>query len=217
MDKKQIQKKRMMAYFIQAANKIIEEEGIEAVTIRKVADLAGYNSATIYNYFENLDHLIFFTCMKYLREYVLSLPQNFNKMKNSIDKYLAIWKAFCYHSFKNPKIYYRIFFNKYSNSLDDTIKLYYEIFPEELGKQSYDLLPMLLGQNIYDRNMYILESCFLDENLTKKDIEEINEIHILLYQAMLLRIINEQIDFTIEEAINRILLYMKRIMLSYTK
>ncbi len=48
-----------MTYFIDATNEIIENEGIESVTIRKVANLAGYNSATIYNYFENLDHLIF--------------------------------------------------------------------------------------------------------------------------------------------------------------
>ena len=30
------------------------EEGIEAITIRKVAALAGYNSATLYNYFANI-------------------------------------------------------------------------------------------------------------------------------------------------------------------
>ena len=50
-DKKTIQKRRMMGYFIEAASQIIEEEGMEGVTIRKVADIAGYNSATMYNYF----------------------------------------------------------------------------------------------------------------------------------------------------------------------
>ena len=58
----------MMSYFIIAAQQIIQEEGIKAVTIRKVAALAGYNSATIYNYFENLENLLFFASMKYLRD-----------------------------------------------------------------------------------------------------------------------------------------------------
>lgn len=49
----------MMGYFIDAANQIIENEGIESVTIRKVADIAGYNSATLYNYFNDLNHLLF--------------------------------------------------------------------------------------------------------------------------------------------------------------
>jgi len=47
-----IKKRRVMTYFIEAANEIIKEEGINGITIRKVADKAGFNSATIYNYFE---------------------------------------------------------------------------------------------------------------------------------------------------------------------
>ncbi len=31
------------------------KEGMEAITLRKVADLAGYNGATLYNYFKDLD------------------------------------------------------------------------------------------------------------------------------------------------------------------
>lgn len=42
----------MWKYFVDATAEIIEEEGVENVTIRKVADRAGYNSATIYNYFQ---------------------------------------------------------------------------------------------------------------------------------------------------------------------
>lgn len=56
--KRQLQKKRMMHYFIDAAVQIIDEEGIDGVSIRKVADIAGYNSATLYNYFDDLPHLV---------------------------------------------------------------------------------------------------------------------------------------------------------------
>ena len=69
-DKKYIQKKRIIKYFIDAVKQIQEEEGLQAVTIRKVADIAGYNSATLYNYFENLDHLLLFASMDYFQEYV---------------------------------------------------------------------------------------------------------------------------------------------------
>lgn len=51
LDKKFKQRVRMIKYFIDATIEIIEKEGYEGVTIRKVADIAGYNSATIYNYF----------------------------------------------------------------------------------------------------------------------------------------------------------------------
>ena len=49
----------MWKYFVDATAEIIEEEGLENVTIRKVADKAGYNSATIYNYFSEISHLLF--------------------------------------------------------------------------------------------------------------------------------------------------------------
>ena len=63
-EKKQIQKARIIHYFIEAAVKIIDEEGIEGVSIRKVADIAGYNSATLYNYFDDLPHLLL--CLPYI-------------------------------------------------------------------------------------------------------------------------------------------------------
>ncbi len=217
MDKKEFQKKRMMSYFIEAANQIIETEGIDAITIRKVSDIAGYNSATLYNYFENLDHLIFFASMKYLKEYVLRLPDYLKDSRDSIDRYFKIWECFCEHSFKKPKIYYTIFFDSFSNSLNDDIKAYYSIFPEELGIQSKDILPMLLGQNIYIRNRSILESCIPEGLVAQENLEDINEMNLLLYQGMLARVLNEQIDFTIDEAIRRTLLYMKQTMKSYTK
>jgi len=215
MDKKEIQKKRMMSYFIEAANQIIETEGVNAITIRRVSDIAGYNSATLYNYFENLDHLIFFASMKYLKEYVLSLPDFLKASKNSIDRYFKIWECFCQHSFRKPKIYYTIFFDRFSNSLNDDIKEYYSIFPEELGEQSKDILPMLLGQNIYDRNRSILESCIPKESITKKDLEEINEMNILIYHGMLSRVLNKQVDYNIDEAVERTLLYMRQSIKSY--
>ena len=92
-----------MSYFIDAAKQILEEEGIEAVTARKVADIAGYNSATIYNYFENLDHLMFFASMKYLKDYVLDLPEFIKNATDPVDRYIKIWECFSAHSFKNPK------------------------------------------------------------------------------------------------------------------
>lgn len=47
IDKKLIQRRRIMKYYIEATYKIMEEEGIDMVTIRKISDIAGYNSATL--------------------------------------------------------------------------------------------------------------------------------------------------------------------------
>ncbi|OPJ54956.1 HTH-type transcriptional regulator BetI [Alkalithermobacter paradoxus] len=206
----------MMSYFIEAATKIIDEEGIEAVTIRKVADIAGYNSATLYNYFENIDHLIFFACMKYMKDYALDLPNYIKNSRNSLDKYILIWECFCYHSFNNPKIYYRIFFDKFTHSIEDAVSEYYSIFPEELGEQSEDVLSMLLKHNIYDRCIAALNSC-VNENLVRKDdIDEINEMTLLVYQGLLSRILNNQVEYTPQEATKKIVSYIQNIINFYS-
>ncbi|WP_026478330.1 TetR/AcrR family transcriptional regulator [Alkaliphilus transvaalensis] len=217
MDKKEIQKRRMMSYFIEATNQIIEDEGIEAVTIRKVADIAGYNSATLYNYFSDLEHLVFYASLKYLKEYALDLPNYVKGANGPLEKYLAIWRCFCFYSFSNPRIYQTIFFNKYSDSLSDALEEYYTIFPEELGEQAEDMLPMLLKRNIYERNIAALRSCVKDKFINEDAIEDINEMILLIYQGMFSRIINMQIEYPIEEAVEKTLKYITKTIIGYSR
>ncbi len=67
MDKKQIQEQRMRRYFIDAAKELLKGEGLTAVNVRNVADKAGYSYATLYNYFKDLNDLIF-ECVKDFQE-----------------------------------------------------------------------------------------------------------------------------------------------------
>jgi len=57
-ERQSLKNQRVRSYFIQAAKKIILDEGVENVSVRKVADLAGYTFSTIYNYFNNLNELL---------------------------------------------------------------------------------------------------------------------------------------------------------------
>ena len=52
MEVMNIKRKRVMILFIEAAEKMLREGGLASVSIRKVASEVGYNSATLYNYFE---------------------------------------------------------------------------------------------------------------------------------------------------------------------
>jgi AcrR family transcriptional regulator len=215
MDKKAIQKKRMMKYFIDAVQKIIKEEGIDFVTIRKVSDIAGFNSATIYNYFSNLNELIFFSSIKYLEDYAHDLPNYVKNCSNSLDTFMGIWRCFCYHSYTNPKAYYNLFFEEGVNPSNSSIKNYFHIFSDELSNQSEDLLPMLLGERIYDRNLTILKRCVNEGFVQEKDLEQINEMILLIYHSMLYRVLKCQCDYTIEEATERTLNYIKHTIDSF--
>ncbi|KNF07002.1 transcriptional regulator, TetR family [Gottschalkia purinilytica] len=214
MNKKEIQKRRMMHYFIDAAYKIIEEDGIESVTIRKVSDLAGYNSATLYNYFENIDHLIFLSAMRYIKDYTVSLSKYIKDANNALEKFLCIWECFCKYSFEKPEIYHAIFFAKLDKNLEDYVSQYYDLFPEDLGSSSEDLSAMLLKHNIYDRGMTILEECAKENFINEEDASAINEITLLIYEGILLRVIRKKI--TSEEAVMKTIKYIKKVVISYT-
>ncbi|MEG0613469.1 MAG: TetR/AcrR family transcriptional regulator [Clostridium sp.] len=215
MDKKTLQKQRIMTYFIDAANKIIEEEGIEAITIRKAATIAGYNSATLYNYFQNLDHLILFASMKYLKEYTDLLPKYIGNASTSLEKYFSIWECFCTCSFNRPHIYNLIFFSTFRSTLDNLVEEYYEIFPDELlNDSSLDVKHMLLENSIYKRNSLLLQECVNEGSIPNDHIDVINEIAIFTYQGMLNNVLNHLVDKDdIQSYIESLVSYIKFITL----
>lgn len=211
MDKKEIQRKRTMIYFIEAADEILKEEGIKNVTIRKVAKKAGYNSATLYNYFENLDHLIFFAAMKYIKPYAIALPEYIkDTIDNPVEKFRAIWECFCHYSFKDPEIYFSIFFADLDNNIDDYIVEYYELFPEELGENTHGLNTMLLKSNIYDRGMTSLDDTIQEGLLPQNDAEDLNNMTTIIYRYILLERIKGKLDY--EEAFDRAMRYINIII-----
>lgn len=57
-EKQAIKAQRVKSYFIEAARDIILKEGVENVSVRKVADQAGYTFTTLYNYFSDLNDLL---------------------------------------------------------------------------------------------------------------------------------------------------------------
>lgn len=207
-----------MKYFIEAAHELIQSEGLELLTIRKVSDLAGYNSATLYNYFENLDNLVAYASLKYLKAYSADLPKYTKDANNSLENYFKIWECFCAHSFSNPRQYHKIFFEKFSNGFDESLREYYSIFPKELTtREKKELNPMLLKHNINERNIILLGACVDDGFFHESDVFQVSEISILIYQGMLDRIISGVWDKSVEESVQITITNMKASLRCFQK
>lgn len=188
IDKKLIQKTRMIKYFVDATVEIIDEEGYKGVTIRKVADKAGYNSATIYNYFESLDHLIFFASMTYLKEYIDDIVNYIYYAKNSIDIYLGVWDCFIDHSFDQPETYYNIFFANLKKDTPEYIKSYYSYFPLEVHAYPKEIQVMLKASDISRRSGILMEAVVEEGLIDKKRAELADSLIICVYESLLLRV-----------------------------
>lgn len=215
--KKNLQRKRMMSYFIDAAHQIIESEGIDSLTIRKVADLAGYNSSTIYNYFSNLDNLISYASIKYLKKYYLSLDDYIKNARNSYERFLLIWETFCIHSYRNPEIFRIIFFS--GQSVSEIFFDYFEIFPSDFGEHNASTLPMLSAPDILTRNRVIMQSLADDGYIRSQDVDSANECVILLFRGYLGSVIdrvdNDNIVIVPEIEAKRTLVHIKKILDAY--
>ncbi|NLY35610.1 MAG: TetR/AcrR family transcriptional regulator [Tissierellia bacterium] len=186
MDPKERIRMRMMSSFITAADEIMKEEGFDKITIRNVALRAGCNSATLYNYFEDLDHLLFYMSMSYLAEYNESLVKIMARYDDPLERYLEIWSIFIDFSFSKPKIFYQIFFSpKYRNDLYVTMRSYYQIFPRELPSNQLVVQNMYRGKNIFVRNRVLLEDLAAGGYIGSQNINRINTGTIYAFQAVL--------------------------------
>ncbi|KPI50468.1 TetR family transcriptional regulator [Clostridioides difficile] len=185
MTNKELQKKRILMYFIEAAQNIMENEGIENITLRKVADMAGYNSSTLYKYFKNLDHLISFASIKYFKDYNLNISRCIENVNDEYKKYIIMWKLFCKHSFDNAQAFYQVFFNLSSDELSYITKQYYDMFPEDLGIHDSDISLMITGKSIKERNKILLNNLVDTGYIPAKDLDIINDIIISFYQNLL--------------------------------
>lgn len=207
-----IKRKRIMTDFIVATEKLIRQDGIENLSIRKIAAMAGYNSATIYNYFNDLNQLAMFGSIYYLREYVSQLETELKPQMRAIDRYRTIYRCFNRCALRNPEIYHNIFFGKYSDKLGSVLHLYYnELFPDELNHLSPDMRDMLTRGSMEERDWGTME-CMIQEGDIQADKARMTmELIIALHQHFLHEAILARKGFdarTHEEKFNQMLEYL---------
>ncbi|MCM3743277.1 TetR/AcrR family transcriptional regulator [Sporosarcina luteola] len=200
MNNKKIQMSRMWKYFIEATVAIIKEDGINQVTIRKVADRAGYNSATIYNYFGEVSHLIFFASMKLLKDYTEEVTVTMENGQTYLEKYMLAWECFCRHSFQQPAIFHAVFIMDLGDHPEKMIERYYEMYPSELINIPEELKPILFERSMTKRGKSLLQSAAKEGLIDESRVDSLNEMTNLLWQGMLTNILNNRLDYSLEEA-----------------
>jgi AcrR family transcriptional regulator len=214
MKKKEIQMGRMWKYFVEATVEIIEEEGLDKITIRKVADKAGYNSATLYNYFSEVSHLIFFASMKFLKPYTDEVAVYMERGSNSLEKYLLAWECFCKHSFQSPQIFHAVFNSDLGEHPEQMLEHYYNLFPNDLINIPEELKLILLERNMSKRGRSVLEVAVRDGYIKERNVDAINELTILIWQGMFTNILNNRKLYTPEEATQITMKYIREIVLN---
>ena len=179
------ERSQIMIAFIRATRQIIDEEGIEQVSIRKIAGLTGLNSATIYLYFSSADVLTTMASMSYLEGYCRTLAEDQTRMHTPEDVLLHTWDVFGRYAFAYPDIFYHIFFEPHSSSLTEIIDQYYALFPEQLQNIDGPVFDMLHEGQMSERSWHVLWPVARQRGMTEQDARIINDMLVSYFRFLL--------------------------------
>ena len=92
-------------YFLQAAKDIIANEGVENASIRKIADAAGYAYPTIYNYFKDLNELLWETKRLMVLDLVEAMRPKVCPPLQSAEALKEAFRTYIRYYLENPRIF----------------------------------------------------------------------------------------------------------------
>ncbi|MGM9590318.1 MAG: TetR/AcrR family transcriptional regulator [Faecousia sp.] len=181
------EKRKNAIAFVEATQELIDTEGLEKVSIRKIAEKSGFHNSTIYLYFKDVNQLILLASLKHFNAYSKKLAEYSSIIAGPTDKFLAIWDAFGQTVFQRPLLFRNFFFGKYSGNLTAIITQYYRLFPEEKIHYSQEIEDMYYGNDIYDRCLRILQPLTEVEStlVTSENIRLVNTIIVACLKHLL--------------------------------
>ena len=139
MDNKQIQSERIRGFFIQAAKELLKCEGLRSVSTRSVAEKAGYSYATLYNYFKDINDLVFECVKDFQSECEAFVKSKTKKASPGKEKIKAIMAAYIDYFVEYPGTFELCFLEKIRGIAGRTelTELIYS-FPDRLCQEQWN-------------------------------------------------------------------------------
>lgn len=174
--------------FVEATRKIVIEKGARAVSIREISRQTGYSSATLYLYFADVDELLMYVGIQPLTKMCEELAAETDKRMSAEERYERAWRITCEYSFRDPDLFYSLFFGTHRVEITNVVQRYYSVFPEELNKVDPGALTILMQGDIEERGSNALAPRADELHMSDHDREIANIIVIDHYRCMLLEL-----------------------------
>lgn len=155
---------------ISVTHEMLKTTSPDLIKIRDIASAANCTSAVIYRHFDNLDHLILISSIKFLEDYLFELQDITNNNTDSLDVEVTMWRAFAKYAFQNIEIFDLLFWGKYKERLGDSIYEYYQMFPEQWRHLNGLYTIVFFNNDLKERNRVILNHAANDGYFKTKDV-----------------------------------------------
>ncbi len=103
--KNKIHEERMKTFFIQATKELLKGEGIKSISVRNIAEKAGYSFATLYNYFRDVNELVFLCILDFQKECKQFVEQKVKTKNPSVKRLKEKLKAYISFFVEYPDIF----------------------------------------------------------------------------------------------------------------
>ncbi|MBU2649421.1 MAG: TetR/AcrR family transcriptional regulator [Bacteroidetes bacterium] len=185
MSNKEIQEARMRSYFIEATKELLKGEGLKSVSVRNIAEKAGYSYATIYNYFRDVKELVFI-CVKDFQEECAEFVQVETQTEpHGAGKLKAMYMAYIRYFIQYPGIFELFFLERLSDissGMEAPELIYY--FLDRLTEKDWKILT---GESM------------IDEETASRGMSEMN----MMISGLMLFYLNRHMPPVYEEFISR--------------
>ncbi len=122
MTNKALQEERTRSYFIEATKEILKGEGSKALSVRNIAERAGYSYATLYNYFKDQTELVSLSVLEFKDECRDTVNKSFRKSDPGLEEIKGIVKAYISYFVQYPGVFDLFYIEKLaSKSVNDEV------------------------------------------------------------------------------------------------
>src|SRR5882762_1455276 len=115
MKNKEVQEQRIKGYFLQATKELLKGEGLKSVSVRSIAQKAGYSYTTMYSYFRDVNELVFLCVHDFYEECREHVKSHSKKKERGIKSLRAAVKAYADFFIQYPGIFDLFFIEKISD------------------------------------------------------------------------------------------------------
>lgn len=142
--------------FIEAAKALLLQEGVENVSVRKIGNLCNCSYATIYNYFDNVDHLLFYVAVDLLKEISLIRRKDSKKESYQIQDLSQLLRDYMKYYLANPNVFRFFFYYQLELSPIRSAEIEGQRIERERPHLEQELRDML--ENMEDKHVFSTEA-----------------------------------------------------------
>ena len=186
---REIKKARMTRYFIDAIQALTQVRPLASITLRDVAQQAGFNSATLYNYFKNMDQLIAFAIFDLISEMWIEDTRREETLSDPLDQYLSLWDVQCRIAFDHAHLFLAFFMMEDKQPVYQAGADYFAVFGDRFEKIGPRFRAQLEETSFEKKNRNYLFPCVQAGYFREADQTELIKSVDILFGGILLQVL----------------------------